>query len=264
MVTTKAYTTCENFLIQISMNKESFYFLNIYRPPSSSTPTFFEHFQSFLEDIHLTTENLAIIGDFNLHIESTCSNSKTFQSLINSFDLIQKVNFPSHIHRHTLDQVLTKSSNDNISNVHTTDAFSYHFSVSFFLNFLTHSSQNNAIVSFQKCHKIDKEKMKADLLASELINNPSKEPDTMYKQYHTTLSTLIDKHAPLHTKHTKAKYIPGWVSNTVIAAKETKRLFERIWRRDKSTFNRSRYMQKVHQHNRICVQAKSQFLKAKI
>ena len=193
----------------------------------------------------------------------TCSNLKTFHSLINSFDLIQKVNFPTHIHGHTLDQVLTKSNNDNISNVRTTDAFSDHFSVSFSLNFLTHSSQNNATVSFRKYHKIDKEKMKADLLASELINNPSKEPDTLYKQYHTTLSTLINKHAPLHTKHTKAKYVPGWVNDTVNAAKETNRLFERIWRRDKSTFNRSRYMEKVHQYNRICMQAKSQFLKRK-
>ena len=209
------------------MNKESFYFLNIYRPPSSSTTTFFEHFQSFLEDIHLTTENLAIISDFNLHIETSCSNL-TFHSLINSLDLIQKVNFPTHIHGHTLDQVLTKSSNDNISNSRTTDAFSDHFSVSFSLNFLTHSSQNNATVSFRKYNKIDKEKMKVNLLASELINNPSKEPDTLYKQYHTILSTLINKHAPLHTKHTKEKYIPGWVKKTVIVAKETKRLFERI------------------------------------
>ena len=238
--------------------------MNIYRPPSSSTSTFFEHFQSLLKDIHLTTENLAIIIDFNLHLETTCSNSKTFHSLINSFDLIQKVNFPTHIHRHTLDQVLTTSNNDNISNVHTTDAFSDHLSVSFTLNFLTLRSQNNATVSFRKYHKIDKEKMKADLLASGLINNPSREPDTLYKQYHSTLSTLIGKHAPLHTKHTKEKYIPGWVNDTVIAAKETKRLFERIWRRDKSTFNRSQYMQKVHQYNRICMQAKSQFLKVKI
>ena len=59
-------------------------------------------------------------------------------------------------------------------------------------------------------------------------------------------------------------YIPGWVNETVIAAKETKRLFEHIWRRNKSTFNRSQYMQTVHHYNRICVQAKSQFLKAKI
>ena len=107
---------------------------------------------------------------------------KTFHPLIDSFDLIQKVNFPTHIHRHTLDLVLTKSNNDNISNVHTTDAFSNHFSVSFTLNFLTPRSQTNATVTFRKYHKIDKEKMKIDLLASELINNPSKELDILYKQ----------------------------------------------------------------------------------
>ena len=78
------------------------------------------------------------------------------------------------------------------------------------------------------------------------------------------MTSLIDKHAPLHTKHTKAKYIPGWVNDAVIVAKETKRLFERIWRRNKSHFNRSQYMQKVHQYNRTCIQAKSKFLKAKI
>ena len=107
------------------------------------------------------------------------------------------------------------------------------------------------------------QKMRADHLASELINDPSKEPDTLYKQYHTTLSTLINKHAPLHTKHTKAKYIPGWINETVIA-KETKCLFKCIWRRNKSTFNRSQYTQKVYQYNRICMQDKSQFLKAKL
>ena len=220
--------------------------MNIYRPPSSSTSTFFEQFRSLFDDIHHTTENLDIIGDFNFHLETACSNSRTFHSLINSFDLIQKVNFLSHIHGHTLDLVLTKSNNDNISIVHTTNALSNHFSVSFTLNFLTPRSQNNATVSFCKYHTIDKEKIKADLLASDLINSLSKEPDTLYKQYHTTLSTLSNKHAPLHTKHIKVKYILGWVNETIIAAKETKHLFERIWRRNKSTFNRSQYMQKVH------------------
>ena len=78
------------------------------------------------------------------------------------------------------------------------------------------------------------------------------------------MTTLIDKHEPLHNKHTKAKSIPGWVNEAVIAAKETKCLFERIWCRNKSHFNRSQYMQKVHQYNRTCMQAKSEFLKAKI
>ena len=149
--------------------------------------------------------------------------------MIDSFDLIQKVTFLTPIHGYTLDLVLTKSSNDDISNVHTTDAFSDHFSISFTLNLLTPRSQTNATVTFRKYHKIDKEKMKTDLLACELINKLSKEADTFYKQYHTNVSSLIDKYAPPHTKHAKVKYIPGWVNKTVIAAKETKHLFEHIW-----------------------------------
>ena len=126
---------------------------------------------------------------------------------------------------------LTKSNNDNISNVHTTDAFTDHFSITCTLHILTSRSQINATVSFHKYYKINKEKMKTDLIASDLINNPSKDADTLYEQYHSTLTILIDKHAPLHIKHTK--YIPGWVNKAVIAAKETMRLFERIWRRKK-------------------------------
>ena len=61
---------------------------------------------------------------------------KTFHSFIDSFDLIQKVNFSAHIHGHTLDLILTKSNNDNVSNVHTTDVFD-HFSISFTLNLST-------------------------------------------------------------------------------------------------------------------------------
>ena len=76
--------------------------------------------------------------------------------------------------------------------------------------------------------------------------------------------SLSTKHAPPHTKNTKAKYIPGWVNKTVIAAKEAKHLFEHIRHQNKSTFNRSQYMQKVHHYNKISMQAKSEFLKAKI
>ena len=150
-----------------------------------------------------------IISDFNFHLEPTSSNSKTFNSLIDSFDLTQKVNSPTHIHGHTLDLLLTKSNNNKISNVHTTDALSDHFSITCTLHLPTPRPQINATVSFRKYHKIKKEKIKTDLIASDLINNPSKNADTLYEQYHSTLTTLIDKHAPLHTKHTKAKYIPG-------------------------------------------------------
>ena len=141
--------------------------------------------------------------------------------------------------------------------------FSDNFSITCTLHLPTPSSQINATVSFRKYHKINKEKMKTDIIASDLINNPSKDADTLYKQYHTTLTTLIDKHAPLHTKHTKAKYIPGWVNEAVIVAKETKHLFERIWHRNKSHFNRSQYMQKSTNTTESACRPNPNFLKQK-
>ena len=47
--------------------------------------------------------------------------------------------------------------------------------------------------------------MKTDFLASELLINLFKEAETLYNQYYSTLSTPIDKHAPLHTEHAKVK-----------------------------------------------------------
>ena len=70
------------------------------------------------------------------------------------------------------------------------------------------------------------------------------EARVLCNQYHSTLSALIDKHAPPHTKHVKAKYIPGWVNQGVIAAKETKCLFEHIWSRNRYPFNRSQKYRK--------------------
>ena len=126
--------------------------------------------------------------------------------MIDSFDINLKINFPTHIHGNALDLVFTKSNNDNISNVHTIEAFSHHFSVSFTINLSAPRSHTNATVIFRIYHKIDKEKMKTDLLTSELLKNPSKEAGTLYQQYYSTLS-LINNHAPPHTQHAKAKYM---------------------------------------------------------
>ena len=156
-------------------------------------------------------------GGLGFFVKDQFLNSKTFHLLIDLFDLIQKVNFPTHIHGHTIDLVLTRSNNDNISNVHTTDAFCDHFSISFTLNLSTPRSQNNATVTFRKYHKIDKEKMKTDLLASELINNPSKVLFTN----NITLSCpplLTNTHHLIRNTPRQSKF-PGWVDKTVIATK---------------------------------------------
>ena len=51
-------------------------------------------------------------------------------------------------------------------------------------------------VSYRKINSIDYEQFKSDLCASELLRNTPSHLDDLVNTYNTTLSPLLDKHAP--------------------------------------------------------------------
>ena len=104
-----------------------------------------------MENAHLTNDNRVFISDFYIHLETTCSNSKTFDYLIEAFDLMQEVNFPTYIHGHTADLVYPCPIMI-ITRISTSDVFSDHFSISFTLILTTPRSQTDATVIFRKNH----------------------------------------------------------------------------------------------------------------
>ena len=61
--------------------------------------------------------------------------------------------------------------------------------------------------------------MSTYLLSYKLLTNPHKEADALCSQYHSTVSSLMDEHAPPHTKHVKAQHIPGRINERVIVYK---------------------------------------------
>ena len=106
---------------------------------------------------------------------------------------------------------------------------------------------------------IDLDALKLDLQSSDLMLNPClTSPGDLYDQYHATLTQLLDKHAPLCIKQKKRPREP-WITNNFIKAKQTKRYFERIWRRTKSVIDRSRFRQQVNKCNRILNDSKNKF-----
>ncbi len=55
-----------------------------------------------------------LLGDFNIHVDTVCSNTTQLMTVVDCFDLIQNINFPTPTHGHTLDLVCTSGLN-NIS-----------------------------------------------------------------------------------------------------------------------------------------------------
>lgn len=90
----------------------------IYLPPNTeahpvTTSTFFREFSDLLEDCVLCPEKLILTGDFNIHVDDHTSTDATkFTDIMNTFSLQQHVSIPTHDSGHTLDLIITRSTND--------------------------------------------------------------------------------------------------------------------------------------------------------
>ena len=178
----------------------------IYRPPYSnlhpvSLKTFFDEFASYMESIILTPEPLIITGDFNIHVNKVNdSDACEFLDLLPSLGLKQHVIGPTHEGGHTLDLVITRQYDQVIKSAPLIDRFiSDHAAVLCQLHSVKPCTATNEI-SYRQLKSIDMDALRADLIASELCTSVFTDLDMMVSYYNSTMSSLLDKYAPLRTK----------------------------------------------------------------
>ncbi len=203
---------------------------------------------------------MVILGDFNLHVEIKNSQTTAFMETLASFDLQQHVDFPTHIHGHSLDLFIT-SNVLNPTSVIPSDSISDHFSVIATLDLpvLTQNDRKTKI-KYRKIKSIDIGAFKNDILNSSLVVDPGDTAEKLAKQYGDTLTSILDKHAPLSTKLVIPKpNINPWMSPEILAAKRQRRYLERTWRKNPTALNRSRYTRQTHLCNRMMSKAKSSY-----
>ena len=110
------------------------------------------------------------------------------------------------------------------------------------MNFQTvHLLVTSYVLSITQCnilywytHEIDILAFNDDIVKSELITNPKDDLSQLCEQYHTTLKTSLDKHAPVKSKSIKIKPSAPWMSPGIINAKVRRRYLERIWRKSRT------------------------------
>ena len=111
------------FIVLATSYVQSF---NIPRVSNSPIPpTFFGEFQDILSTL---PHNLVVMGDFNLHVDTSSWDVRQFSDILESFDLNQRVAFPTHIHEHSLYLTIFAKGFDVLS-VSVSDKISDHFSV---------------------------------------------------------------------------------------------------------------------------------------
>jgi hypothetical protein len=116
------FTSFESQCFRISFPTNSLTIINAYRPPSSSKTIFLSEFSTLLEDFITLPSELLITGDFNFRVDPPVPPCDVpFLALLDCFSLTQHVSFPTHLSKHILDLLITRSPSTSVSSVSCTD-----------------------------------------------------------------------------------------------------------------------------------------------
>ena len=206
----------------------------IYRPPKQSIPEFITEFSNYLELLSVTSGKLLIVGDFNIHVDDVkCPNASKFLSILDSFSLVQHVDFftraPPGRPAHILDLVISRSSDCFVKRCSSAGLFSDHFSV------LSHVRAHppmrpQRIISFRKLRSIDPTQFRSDLLSLPFCLNPADNLDSLVQQYNSGLAEVLDKHAPLVQRKVTIRPDNPWDCEEIRSARRCARKLERRYR----------------------------------
>ena len=257
--TIPSFSTFECICLKVSGSSFEGLVLCMYHPEPSHSDTFYQEFQELLELLIPLATEFYILGDFNLHLDKKQSLTTTkFCGILESFDLEQHENFPTHIHGHWLDLLITRTSCPAVRSVLACDGLSDHFLVLLELEFPRPKCVKKKI-PFRRINEIDLDNLKNDILNSDLKTKPEKELPKLCKQYDTILQTILNKHAPLLTKTVSERPPTPWMTQEILKAKVRRRRLKRAWRRTRYRHDRSRYRVQCNLCNRIMEKAKSNF-----
>ena len=240
---------------------------NIYRPPSSSPHSkpfsvFLDEFHSFLTSAATTPHEFLITGDFNIHVDCPDDlNASRFLSLLSSCNLLQLVDAPTHSLNHTLDLVIVSSDtclspHINISHISPSD----HFPVFTTLSISPLPLPPPTLISFRRFHDFDVNLYTSDLKSSRLITHPPQSLGSLIISYNTTLSSLLDIHAPLVTKLTQRKSPSSpWFTPILRALRSSLRKAENIWKKTHSPCDLSCFKSLCNHYHKAILSTKKRY-----
>ena len=215
--------------------------MEVYQAKSPPPFTFFDDFAEVISPLSVSSSNLLICGDFNIHVND-CNNTyaRKFQDLIYGLNLQQHVQFPTHVHGHTLDLVLTVDD-ENLLFMKPPmigHRLSDHDTILIHVN-LAKSEPVKKEILYRKLRQIDIGKFRKDLLDLKLVTGKTSNIDVAL--YNSELSGLLDVHAPLRKKVMSVRELRPWYNNNIAQEKKLRRKKERIWRKAKSTDSWNQY-----------------------
>ena len=230
---TNDYTSFESMACKIERSIPVLCVL-IYRPPKFNK-SFIEEFSHFLSSVLINSDNVIILGDFNIHV--CCPSNpltRDFLHLIESFNLTQSVTKPTHMHGHTLDLILTSGLPDPIVQVNSY-VLSDHWPIMFSTSFPCEAPKPSLPRRYSRSITPLTASQFSEAFSSTLISIAPPvdlSPEEQVNNFNHLCRNILDSIAPLRLKKEKIKTQP-WFNSTTCTLRQECRRAERKWKRDK-------------------------------
>ena len=241
----------------------------IYRPPPSkrnkfTVGLFMTEFQDFLEHHTVKSQNIMIVGDFNFRYKDPLNvDASRFRDILSNHALCQHVTGSTHMSGHMLDLVITQSVDNIVSNTVVSDFLTDHAAIHCNLH-MAKPQPLRQTIQYRNYSAIDNEMFQADIEASTLCLDTATSAASLLDQYDDTMSSLLDKHAPLQTRTITVRPKVPWFNGDIKTAKQKRRQLERRWRQSRLTIHLYIFKEQKRHVNKLIYSAKSSYYSAKI
>ena len=208
-----------------------------------------DHFESHALNL---TDKMLLVGDFNVHVDNP-DNPDTIllNDLLASYNLVNRINFPTHKHQHTLDLIIDNEDNSLITSTSRDLLISDHNFVHCTLN-IKHPLPSPKTIQYRQIKKMDHTAFR-DNLKKHLNLSEDQSLEDMISAYDFILTQTLDALAPAKTKTIKTMQVQPWFSATIKKEIRIHRMKEQKWRSDPNEYNyMAFYYQRRHVANIIC------------
>lgn len=219
---------------KLTMKNTHLHILGIYRPPPSTVHTttisqFTDEFLENLQDDIISSTNLIILGDFNIHIDDdNDADAQTFKDCTTAIGLEQHIGSYTHNQGHTLDHIYTLVGGEpQVHNCQTQSFISDHCLVTADINIQRGDIERCTITS-RNYKDFQLSQFRNDLKFKWSENSTL---DELVQEYKSTAESCMNKHAPKVTKRVTKRKSELWYNEQIREQKRTVRRRERVWRR---------------------------------
>ena len=193
----KPYRTMESSSFMISTGNKQLNLTAIYRLPNTNVPECCNELASLLETNINSSSELLLLGDFNIAVnQPSDAGPATFLDILDSFNLVNKVDKPTHRLANTLDLIILDANSSTIPRVKVDQLFSDHNIILFDMS-LPHTITIPKVKVYRKLKNINPEVFIRDIGEFCLCKPIGTSLEDKVNHYHTMLQSILDIHAPI-------------------------------------------------------------------